>query len=107
MTREHHASIGTTDGLTEFRCCGQSERALAESWNHVPVASNQSRETTENLLDVYNRIAGHLTDHREDQRTKTVVEGGQTQVVLLDDIEDGIRMLARHLPGIHLTSSAK
>lgn len=105
---EHHASIGTKNGLTEFRCCEQNERAFAESWDTSDLGSiSLPRKPPEPLLGVFNRIAGHLTDHRDDERIQIVVEGGHTQVLLLDDVERAVRMMARYLPGIHLTSTSK
>lgn len=101
---EHHASIGTKDGLNEFSCCEESERALVESWvSSDPLLNAESAATTEHLRQVYKRIAGHLTDHRDDSRTQVIVEGGDTRVVLLHDMEGGIGVLARYAPGIRLT----
>jgi hypothetical protein len=103
----HCATITTTaDDLTEFTCCAGSTRTITETWQHNPtpwMTSATASRQVEPYLDVFRRIATHLTDNRQDQRTRTVLEGAEVQVITLDNVAGGIRVIAQFLPGINVT----
>jgi hypothetical protein len=81
-----------------FTCCTDTKPVFTEIWNQSgSKVSSMVFGTPSQVLD---RIIDHLTAGRTDEHTRTAIETERSLVALGGTVENGLRALAKHLPGV-------